>query len=113
GPKTVFITEKDSQAFAQNKEVRLKDLCNLTYGTPAQYAGNDTAVLKKGVHAVQWVSRNSVPAEVLMPDGTVARGLVEETILHEPSNTVQFERFGFVKLEQKTSEKVTAVYTHN
>ncbi|MDD4668736.1 MAG: glutamate--tRNA ligase [Candidatus Methanomethylophilus sp.] len=113
GPKTVFITEKDSRAFAQNKEVRLKDLCNLTYGTPAQYAGNDTAVLKKGVHAVQWVSRNSVPAEVLMPDGTVARGLVEETILHEPSNTVQFERFGFVKLEQKTSEKVTAVYTHN
>lgn len=113
GPKTVFITEKDSGEFAQAKQLRLKDLCNLAYGTPARYEGNDVGVLKQGVKAVQWVGRGSVPAEVLMPDGTVAKGLVEDAILKEAGDMVQFERFGFVRIESKTPQKVSAIYTHS
>lgn len=113
-PFTVFISEKDSSAFAKDKKIRLKDLCNLSYSTPAQYAGNDVADVRGGkMRAVQWVSRKSVPCEVLMTDGTVAKGLVEDAILNEKSDTVQFERFGFVRIEKKDPQKVSCVYTHD
>ncbi|MGE4577758.1 MAG: glutamate--tRNA ligase, partial [Candidatus Methanomethylophilaceae archaeon] len=98
--------------FADAGEIRLKDLCNIKYGTPAIYDGNDVSILKTGVHAVQWVCRESIPATILMPDGTVVEGLAESSILNEKSDTVQFERIGFVKLERISPEKIEAVYTH-
>ncbi len=113
-PFTVFITEKDSAEFAKDKKIRLKDLCNLDYSTPARFAGNDVSGVRGGkMRAVQWVSRSSVPCEVLMTDGSVAKGLVENALLSEKSDTVQFERFGFVKVEEKSPEKIVCVYTHD
>ena len=113
-PFTVFITEKDSAEFAKDKKIRLKDLCNLDYSTPARFAGNDVSGVRGGkMKAVQWVSRSSVPCEVLMTDGSVAKGLVENALLSEKSDTVQFERFGFVKVEEKSPEKIVCVYTHD
>ncbi|WP_201013699.1 glutamate--tRNA ligase [Candidatus Methanomethylophilus sp. 1R26] len=62
-PFTVFITEKDSAEFSKDKKIRLKDLCNLDYSTPAKFAGNDVSGVRGGkMKAVQWVSRSSVPA---------------------------------------------------
>ena len=113
-PFTVFITEKDSAEFSKDKKIRLKDFCNLDYSTPAKFAGNDVSGVRGGkMKAVQWVSRSSVPCEVLMTDGSVAKGLVEDAILSEKSDTVQFERFGFVKVEKRTPEKIVCVYTHD
>ncbi|AGI47691.1 glutamyl-tRNA synthetase, archaeal and eukaryotic family [Thermoplasmatales archaeon BRNA1] len=111
GPKTVFLSEKDSSLFAQERKVRLKDLCNLDYNTPAIFAGYD--VKKGGMKAVQWVSRDSTPCKVYMPDGSIAEGLVENAILKEKADTVQFERFGFVRIEKKDPSQITAVYTHD
>ncbi|NLL95086.1 MAG: glutamate--tRNA ligase [Thermoplasmatales archaeon] len=110
--KTIFISAEDSAVFAEDGAIRLKDLCNLEYGTPAKYAGNDLSVIKGGMRVVQWVSRDSVEAEVLMPDGTVARGLVENAILRETGETVQFERFGFARIESMGDGPVRAVFTH-
>ena len=113
-PFTVFITEKDSAEFSKDKKIRLKDFCNLDYSTPAKFAGNDVSGVRGGkMKAVQWVSRSSVPCEVLMTDDSVAKGLVEDAILSEKSDTVQFERFGFVKVEKRTPEKIVCVYTHD
>lgn len=114
GAKTVFISEKDSSQFARDGRIRLKDLCNLDYSTPARYAGDDVSQLRGGgMSAVQWVSRDSVRASVLMPDGKVSEGLVESALLGEESDTVQFERFGFVRIEKKGADGVAAVYTHD
>ena len=112
GSRTVFVSSEDSKAFAEKGQVRLKDLCNLDYGTPARYAGNDLSVLKKGVKAVQWVGRNGIRTELLMPDGSVMDGMTEDGILKESCDTVQFERVGFVKLEKVGKEKITAIFTH-
>jgi len=112
GSKTIFISSEDSKIFAEKKQIRLKDLCNLEYGTPAKYSGNDLSILKKGVKAVQWVGRNSIKTELLMPDGSIVNGLAEDGILKEQSDTVQFERVGFVKLESRSSEIIKAVFTH-
>ena len=111
-PRTVFLSAADSRLFAEAKRVRLKDLCNLDYGLPARYAGNDVSVLRHGVKAVQWVGRDSVDADLLMPDGTVRSGLVESGILEESGDTVQLERVGFARIESRGPGKVTLVFSH-
>ena len=111
-PRTVFLSADDSSLFADAKRIRLKDLCNLDYALPAKYAGNDVSILKTGVRAVQWVSRDSVPATLVMPDGSVTEGLVENGILREGTGSVQLERIGFVKIEESTPEKVSMVFSH-
>ena len=112
GSRTVFISSDDSKIFADKGQIRLKDLCNLDYGTPAKYSGNDLSILKKGVRAVQWVGRNNIKTELHMPDGNVVTGLTEDSILKESNDTVQFERVGFVRLESKSKDQIRAVFTH-
>ena len=97
--------------FCEAGKVRLKDLCNIDYSMPAKYAGNDVSILREGYKAVQWVGNDSVKAKVYMPDGTVAEGLVEKSLLDEKSNEVQFERFGFVRIENRENG-ITGVFSH-
>ncbi|MCL1979229.1 MAG: glutamate--tRNA ligase [Methanomassiliicoccaceae archaeon] len=112
GSKTVFISSEDSRTFAEKGQVRLKDLCNLDYGTPAKYAGNDLSILKKGVKAVQWVGRNGIGTELLMPDGSIIKGMTENGVFSESGDTVQFERVGFARLESVNEDMIKAVFTH-
>ena len=112
GKMKISITSEDSKMFEENKIIRLKDLCNLEYGNPAKYAGNDLSVLKRGAKAVQWVGKDGIKTELLMPDGTVLKGLTEKAVLKEKNDTVQFERVGFVKLEKRSSSSITAIFTH-
>ncbi|MBQ2762510.1 MAG: glutamate--tRNA ligase [Candidatus Methanomethylophilaceae archaeon] len=112
GAKTVFISADDSKMFSKSGKVRLKDLCNIDYGTPAKYSGDDVSILRQGFKAVQWVSRDSVEAKILMPDGTVAEGLAEIRIMDETNDEVQFERVGFVRIEKKDSNGITGIFSH-
>jgi glutamyl-tRNA synthetase len=112
GSKTIFISEEDSKQFSDAGKIRLKDLCNIEYGMPAKYIGNDVSILKHGAKAVQWVSRDSVKASILMPDGTVREGLAEKALLDEKCDSVQFERIGFVKIEKKNPDIIETVFTH-
>ena len=111
GNLNVSISAQDAENFKEKGMVRLKDLCNIEYGKPARYAGTDLSVLKKGVRAVQWVS-GGIPTKVQMPDGTVADGLSEGGILREGEEMVQFERFGFVRIESKDKGSISAVFAH-
>ncbi len=112
GPKTVFISSEDSVKFKEAGKVRLKDLCNIDYSTPAKYAGTDVSILRKGFKAIQWVGRDSTEAKILMPDGTVACGLVENAVLSEKNDMVQFERVGFARIEKNDKKDFVAVYSH-
>jgi glutamyl-tRNA synthetase len=53
-----------------------------------------------------------VPADIYMPDGTVAKGYCEPSVLDERNDELQFERFGFVKVESKDAKLVRAVFSH-
>ena len=112
GSRTVFISAEDSKIFSESKAIRLKDLCNLDYSTPAKYSGNDLSVLRNGVKAVQWVGRENVSTELFMPDGSVLTGYSEKALLSEKNDTVQFERIGFARLESVDENKITAVFAH-
>ncbi len=111
-PRTVFLSKEDSSMFSEAKKIRLKDLCNLEYSLPARYIGDDVSILKTGVRAVQWVGRDSVAAEILMPDGTVSKGLAEKSVMAEKSETVQLERIGFARIECRNEKGVRFVFAH-
>ena len=110
-PCTVYLSKTDSDMFAESGMVRLKDLCNLAYGQPAKFDGNDVAILRQGFKAVQWTAEGSVPTEIYMPDGSVATGYSEPAVLKEANDELQFERFGFVRIESKDNG-IKAVFSH-
>jgi len=109
----VFIPSEDAKGLAKGAMLRLKDLGNFkASGKKLKYMGNDLAVLKQGARIVQWVGKDHVTAEVLMPDGNKVEGLAEKATLGYIGKTVQFERFGFVRLDSVTGGKLTAIFTH-
>jgi len=111
GKINVSLSAQDAEIFKEAGMIRLKDLCNIEFGDPAKYAGTDLSVMKKGVRAVQWVSAG-VPAELFMPDGTVQKGVAENSILSEKGEMVQFERIGFVRIEKNDKKGVRAIFAH-
>jgi glutamyl-tRNA synthetase len=103
---TVLVAREDFRRF-EGAEVRLKDYCNIVMGQTAGVTSLEVLDLPK----IQWVSEG-VPAKVWMPDGSHEEGVVETVVAQEPPGTVvQFERFGFVRLES-LGEPVTARFAH-
>lgn len=68
-----------------------------------------------GARLIHWLpAEGNIEAEVLMPDISVKKGLVEPNAKKLKVNDVaQFERFGFVRLDKKTPKKLYFRYTHD
>jgi len=59
---------------------------------------------KLNAKLIHWlpVSDSLVKTEIIMPDGSIKKGLAESTIKNLKINEIiQFERFGFCKLDKK------------
>lgn len=99
----VFVTEDDLSNINPQERIRLKDLCNvkLLSENEAEYIGDDLSILKEGVKIIHWVGRDALPTKLNMPDGRVKEGLSEHILEKDVGKVVQFERLGFVKVEQK------------
>ncbi|NLI74099.1 MAG: glutamate--tRNA ligase [Euryarchaeota archaeon] len=111
-PLKVYMTREDLNEFKQRGSIRLKDLCNLRWDDgKATYAGNDISVLKEGWKIAHWSPPNSIPAKVFLPDGTIRKGVAEPISIDEQGKVVQFERFGFARIETVDPE-VTAFFAH-
>ena len=109
----VKITEDDMRNLEPGSLVRLKDLCNLEMlpdGT-FKHLGNDLEILKKGARIIHWVGPDALPIDVRMPDGTTITGLVEKAAENYADKIVQFERFGFVRLEGQ-GDNLVAFFAH-
>ncbi len=64
---------------------------------------------------IHWLPvQYAVEAEVLMPDGAVKKGFIEDNAKHaKVDDIVQLERFGFVRLDKKEKDKLYFWYTHD
>lgn len=110
-PIRVLLTREDLEGFRERGTVRLKDLCNLRWEDgKGVYSGTDHGVLREGVKIAHWAPADGVEAEVFMPDGSVRRGVAENIPASEAGKVVQFERFGFVRIDS-TSPRVQAYFT--
>ena len=114
-PIRIMVSRDDFGAFQERRRVRLKDLCNLDIiDGRATFIGNDLSVLKDKdrVRIIHWVPEGSTEAVVMMPDGEDRKGLVEPVPDSEIGKVVQFERFGFVRIEE-THPILKAAFTQN
>ncbi|MEK6861359.1 MAG: glutamate--tRNA ligase [Nanoarchaeota archaeon] len=82
----------------------------------------DNKFISKGVDKnlnatlIHWlpVSKDLVNVEVLMPDGSIKKGLGEPPLKSlKADDAIQFVRFGFVRLDKKEGNKLKFWYTHN
>lgn len=111
-----------------NNLIRLKDLYNvkiLEVGDDeaiGRFAGRD---LQEGLSKVQWTTDQNVPIEVQVPDLIYKDGRLNEHSLIvvkgygeyackelQVGEHVQFERFGFCRIDQKTESSIVACFTH-
>ncbi|MFH0936491.1 MAG: glutamate--tRNA ligase, partial [Candidatus Woesearchaeota archaeon] len=65
---------------------------------------------------IHWlpVSKDLIKTEIIMPDGSIKKGLSEkDTKKLKVNEIIQFERFGFCRFDKKEKNKLTFWYTHN
>lgn len=102
GEQKFLVPSKDL-----SDEFRLKDAFNIKkQGEEYVYAGKELRNNPK----IQWVTPESIDVQVIMPDATKLEGKAERYLEEaKEGQLVQFERFGFLKLDSK--EPMTLYYT--
>jgi glutamyl-tRNA synthetase len=123
---TFYIPRKD--VVDVGKSVRLKDLYNVKIiersddDATGRFVGRD---LVEGITKVQWTTDEFIPIEVLVPDLiykgdspnehslTIVKGYGENACREmKVDDHVQFERFGFCRIDQKKENMITVCFTH-
>ena len=113
--KDVFITSADLENFDTGDLIRLKGLGNfiLTSKNPPEmtFRGSDLKNVKKGRNIIHWLPvEYAIPCRVLRPEN-IHQGYVEKGIEREIDRVVQFERYGFVRIES-AGDEIISVFTH-
>ncbi len=94
---TIVLPAADVAQLTEGDLLRLKNLCNCRLRDGRlKHAGDDPV---KGVPIVQWCAAGA-PLQLLRPNSSQTDGIVEPAAAEMEGEVVQFERVGFVRLEQ-------------
>jgi glutamyl-tRNA synthetase len=105
--KKIFVDKLDFVQY-KGKEVRLMHFCNMIMDKKAKV----TSIKLKDVPKIHWVSSKNVKIKMIMPDAKGIEGLAEpDTIKVKPDQIVQFERLGFVRIDQ-IKPQIVCYYAH-
>ncbi len=124
-----FVPSQDLEGMEEGEVFRLKDLYNVRitekgrYLIRAEYAGDEITSAKK----IQWVVPGYVDVKVLVPgllfddegnfnDNSLitVTGYAESSLMAmNPGDMVQFERFGFCRIDSFAPDGVILVKTHD
>lgn len=108
----VWVASGDVDEMKRGEIIRLKDLLNFELTSKGPLGANFESFELMDVPKIQWVSENPVETEVLKPSGETETGYVEPEVTKLPKGeTIQFERYGFVKIEE-VKPKLRVAYTH-
>ncbi len=112
----VLVCKSDVENLKEGERVRLKDLYNIeiTNLSPlaAKFIGTDMDLVKKEkARIIHWAPPEGLKVRVLSPDGEFS-GIGESGIRNEINNVVQFERFGFVRIDSFKDDEILAYFTH-
>ncbi|NPA86006.1 MAG: glutamate--tRNA ligase [bacterium] len=122
GDELLFYVERqDMQQHSPGDLFRLKDLCNVKLvevgkEVIAEFHSLEYQVAKQlKLPKYHWVpAKRCIRVQVLMPDASLLEGVGEPSI--EDLNigqVVQFERFGFARLEEKQPGLARFIFTHD
>jgi len=112
----VLVCQSDVENLKEGERLRLKDLYNIqvtgTSPLSAKFIGTDMDLVKKEkARIIHWAPPDGLKVRVLSPDGEYS-GIGERGIEKELDKVVQFERFGFVRIDSVKDDEVVAYYTH-
>ena len=108
----LFICRSDLEGSRVGDVIRLKDLCNVeitsTEPAKARFLGKD---MGKRTRIIHWAPADAVKVLVMKPDG-MDEGLGEAGIAEELGKVVQFERYGFVRVNKIGEPPILAYFAH-
>uniref|UniRef100_A0A7J2TJP0 Glutamate--tRNA ligase n=1 Tax=Archaeoglobus fulgidus TaxID=2234 RepID=A0A7J2TJP0_ARCFL len=109
GERFIYISQDDLERL-RGENVRLKDFCNVILDKKAKFVSFEPSMVKKGKNIIHWLPKSfAIKCRVI--GEVVFEGFAERGIEKEVGNVVQFERFGFCRIERANGE-VLAIYTH-
>jgi len=120
GRAEFWVSTQDAAQLKDGKIIRLMGLFNTQIENVETgvieavfYSKGHEEAKRLGAPLIHWLpAGKGVPCEVVMPDATTARGVAEDSCRGlKPDVVVQFERFGFVRID-KVDWKLTAYYAH-
>lgn len=111
----IYVCNADADKFELGSKLRLKDLYNVEITSieplQARYIGDSMETVKKEkMRVIHWAPTDGTPVRVLSPDGEFT-GIGEKQVATELNKVVQFERFGFCRIDAVDGE-IVAYYTH-
>jgi glutamyl-tRNA synthetase len=121
GKAEFLISKNDLEVIEGKRAVRFMDLFNVkaekTEGDRgyASFLGESYEEAKKlGAPLIHWLPVESgIPCEVVMPDASVVEGVAEDACRKlKPNEVIQFQRFGFVRVDSVNDQKLTAYFAH-
>jgi glutamyl-tRNA synthetase len=115
-----WVDKKDIKSLSKGSMFRLMELFNVKLdfvsGNTAE-ASFVNVSYKEARNSkfkfIHWIYQDeSIPCIVIMPDATLSEGIAESACKNLKSDTIiQFERFGFVRINQN-DEKLITYYSH-
>ncbi len=115
-----WVSKKDAETMEPEKVFRLMELFNIKIESKkdnfvtAKFASESYEDVRKiKVQLIQWILEGTeFPSQVVMPDASVTEGFAESDCKKlKPDAIIQFERFGFVRVNE-VGEKIVAYYAH-
>jgi glutamyl-tRNA synthetase len=113
-----YLAKSDVDRLSDGKLYRLMECGNFEKkGTTFTYHSRDIETFREkgSARIMHWlpISKDLAKVEVLMPDNTRCQGYGEPGLKQLKEGTiVQFERFGFVRLDKKQGDKLIFWFTH-
>jgi len=120
GEEEFWISTQDATLLKKRGIIRLMGLFNI------QVEDVQAKVIMASLHSkvheearrlgaplIHWIPAGTgIPCEVVMPDATIARGVAEDTCRQlKPNAIIQFERFGFVRVNS-IDWKLSGYFAH-
>jgi glutamyl-tRNA synthetase len=109
----VYLVKEDIK---EKRVLRLMDAVNIIFedGKAVYHSTTFEDAREAGAQIIHWVPcDNNLNAEIVMPDASVIKGLVESSCKNlNVGDVVQLERFGFARLDEIDENKLKFYFAH-
>jgi len=116
----ILVSKRDLAIIKQDSIIRLMELFNFKVETieenrilAAFHSKSYEEARKLRIPLIHWIpAHTGIPCRTIMPDGSTVTGVGEDALRSTHTDeAVQFERFGFVRID-KVDEEIVAYFAH-
>jgi glutamyl-tRNA synthetase len=108
---TVYVSVDDFATMKEGQQIRLKYLCSVQIESIRPLVASVLKNPAEDIPIIHWAPSEGIKVTVKKPEG-IDEGIGEPLIASELGNVVQFERYGFVRVDSVVGKEVVAYFTH-